>query len=182
MKGEIEKKVIKIKQVFSFLEQYSYEFEGTTEINEIYVTLSNPKLHSGNQVLFTPAFAEIGIYVVSESAAPNISWFVNATVIPFKGANSKTDSARLVDKDYEILFTFHKWAFSTLNDKEVLVVLDLGKEDYDVNSFEKAISITDTFNYTYSIYTQKTGDENWQNKLITLKQQDLQGIILKHTL
>lgn len=62
------------------------------------------------------------------------------------------------------------------------MVLDLGKEDYDVNSFEKAISITDTFNYTYSIYTQKTGDENWQDKLITLKQQDLQGIILKHTL
>ena len=182
-KGELEKEVIEIKQNFSFLDQYSYEFEGTTEIDQIYVTLSNPKLLSGNPVLFTPAFAEVGIYVDKESTAPNMSKFVNvapnATVIPFEGANPETDSARLVDKDYGTLFTFHRGAFSTLTDKEVSVILDLGKEDYDVNAFEiafeKSKSLTDTFNYTYSIYTQSAEDENWVKQVDHAKATRLAG-------
>ncbi|MCR1960701.1 alpha-N-acetylglucosaminidase TIM-barrel domain-containing protein [Thomasclavelia cocleata] len=186
-KGEMEKEIIETKQAFSFLDQYNYEFEGTTEIDQIYVTLSNPKLHSGNQVLFTPAFAEVGIYVDKEGTAPNMSKFVNvapnATVMPFEGANPETDSARLVDKDYGTLFTFHRGAFSALENKEVSVTLDLGKEDYDVNAFEiafeKSKSLTDTFTYTYSIYTQKVGDEDWTKQVDHAKATRLAGDNIK---
>lgn len=167
-RGAAQKTLLDTKTEFSYADRYEYTFEGIQDIEQIYVTLSNPKLISGGQVLFTPAFSEVEVYVDENYEGPNLSKYSNiasfASVTPFEGARPETSSANLVDGDYRTLYTFHQGTMSDIQSDEVSIVMDL-EENYEVNALEVAFekkNADDTFYYNYSIYTQVEGSDEWK--------------------